>query len=59
LLAYSLHLNYVSIVTTVTFSSKVKPPKAGKIVRWMTFLALDVQGTLPLMVYPIIAGVSR
>jgi hypothetical protein len=39
-------------------NSEVKPPKAGIVLRWVTFLALDFQCTLPPMVHPFIVGGS-
>ena len=33
------------------------PSKAGIVLRWMTFLALDFQRTLPPIIHPIIVGV--
>ena len=36
--------------------SKVKPPKAGIVLRWVTFLALDSRCSLPPVVHPIRVG---
>ena len=40
-------------------NSEVIPPKAITILKWVTFLALDLWGTLPPRVHPIMEGVSR
>ena len=40
-------------------NSAVKPPNAGMVFEWVTFLTLGFWCSLPPMVHPIIVGVSR
>ena len=46
-------------VTKSHGNSEVKLPKAGILLGWVTFLALDFQCTLPPLVHPIIVRISR